>query len=154
MINYQINEPGTLDYQEVFVFFKETEELMIPSLSTLVNLEEYSRKITSRAVIFTARDDEKIVGLSAIYFYKAPDFSYSTMMMVKREYQLQEMIGVELSKRVKDYIKRNDSAGLRFEIRKSNQPLVRYHLRRGARIVSESVYPGTDVVSLLMEISY
>lgn len=154
MINYQINEPGTLDYQEVLAFFKETDELLIPSLSTLVNLEEYSRKITSKAVIFTARDNEKIVGLSAIYFYKAPDFSYSTMIMVKREYQLQEMIGVELSKRVKDYIKRNDSAGLRFEIRKSNQPLVRYHLRRGARIVSENVYPGTDVVSLLMEISY
>ena len=154
MINYQINEPGTLDNQEVLTFLKETDELVIPSLSTLVNLEEYSRKITSKAVIFTARDDEKIVGLSAIYYYKAPDFSYSTMMMVKREYQLQEMIGVELSKRVKDYIKRNDSAGLRFEIRKSNQPLVRYHLRRGARIVSESVYPGTDVVSLLMELSY
>ena len=154
MINYQINEPGTLDYQEVLTFLKETDELVIPSLSTLVNLEEYSRKITSKAVIFTARDDEKIVGLSAIYFNKAPGFSYSTMMMVKREYQVQEMIGVELSKRVKDYIKRNDSAGLRFEIRKSNQPLVRYHLRRGARIVSESVYPGTDVVSLLMELSY
>lgn len=154
MISYQINEPETLDYQEVLAFLKETDQLVVPSLSTLVNLEEYSHKITSKAVIFTARDNEKIIGLSAIYFNKAPGFSYSTMMMVKREYQLQEMVGVELSKLAKDYLKKNESAGLRFEIRKSNQPLVRYHLKRGARIVSESVYPGTDVVSLLMEISY
>lgn len=154
MIEYNVNEPNTLDVNEVLSFLKETDDLVVPSMSSLCDLDEYAHKITSKAVIFTARDENCIIGLTAIYFNKAPDYSYSTYMMVKREYQLVEMVGMELSNRVRDYAKGNGSAGLRYEIRKSNKPLLRYHLRRGAKIVSEQVYPGTDIVSLLMEITY
>lgn len=154
MIEYNVNEPNTLDVNEILSFLEETDGLIIPTLSTLVNLEEYAKKITSKAVIFTARDEGQLIGLTAIYFNRAPDYSYSTYTMVKREYQLVEMVGVEMSNRVKDYAKGNGSAGLRYEIRKSNKPLLKYNLRRGAKILEERVYPGTDVVSLLMEITY
>ena len=151
MIIYQVNEPQTLDEQEILVFLKETDELLTPKLSSLVELEEYAKKITSKAVIFTARDAGRLVGLTAIYFNKAPECSYSTYNMVKREYQLTEMVGVELSKMVGNYIKSNGSAGIRFECRKSNKALVKFHLRNGAKIIGESTYPGTDVVSVQME---
>ncbi len=154
MIDYQIYEPGSLNVEEVLSFLKETDDLMFPSLCTLVDLKEYSQKITSKAVIFTARDEGRLVGLSAIYFNKAPGFSYSTFIMVRREYQRMEMIGIELSSRVKEYVKSNGSAGLRYEIRKTNQPLLRYHLKKGAKIIGERVVPGTDIVFLLMEIMY
>ena len=154
MIEYRINEPGTLDTQEILTFLKETDELVIPSLSTLVNLEDYANKITSKAVIFTARDVGRLVGLTAIYFNKAPEYSYSTYTMVRREYQLVEMVGVELSALVKEYTKGNGSAGLRYEIRKSNKALLRYHLKRGAKVLSEKEYPGTNITALLMEITY
>ena len=154
MIEYNVNEPNTLDVNEVLSFLKETDDLIVPALSTLVNLEEYAQKITSKAVIFTARDEGRLIGLTAIYFNRAPEYSYSTYTMVKREYQLVEMVGVEMSKRVKDYAKGNGSAGLRYEIRKSNKPLLKYNLRRGAKILEERLYPGTDIVSLLMEITY
>ena len=154
MIEYDVNEPNTLDVNEIFTFLKETDDLIVPALSTLVNLNEYANKITSKAVIFTARDERHLIGLTAIYFNRAPEYSYSTYTMVKREYQLVEMVGVEMSNRVRDYAKGNGSAGLRYEIRKSNKPLLRYHLRRGAKILEERLYPGTDIVSLLMEITY
>lgn len=154
MIDYAVNEPNTMNVDEVLAFLKETDGLVFPALSTLVDLEAYAEKITSKAVIFTARDSDQLIGLTAIYFNKAPDYSYSTYTMVKREYQLVEMVGVELSNRVRDYAKGNGSAGLRYEIRKSNKPILKYHLRRGAKIVSEKVFPGTDIVSLLMEITY
>ena len=154
MIDYAVNEPNTLDANEVFVFLKETDGLVTPALSTLVNLDAYSKKITSKAVIFTARDEGRLIGLTAIYFNKAPEYSYSTYTMVKREYQLVEMVGVEMSNRVRDYAKGNGSAGLRYEIRKSNKTLLKYHLKRGAKILEERLYPGTDIVSLLMEIAY
>ena len=154
MIEYQINEPGTLEVQEVLSFLKETDGLVIPSLSSLVILDDYANKITSKAVIFTARDTGRLVGLTAIYFNKAPEYSYSTYTMVRREYQLVEMVGVELSARVKEYTKGNGSAGLRYEIRKSNKALLKYHLKRGARILSEKEYPGTSITALLMEITY
>lgn len=154
MIEYLVNEPNTLDVKEVLRFLKETDSLVKPSLSTLVDLEEYSKKIVSKAVIFTARDNGELIGLTAIYFNKAPEYSYSTYTVVKREYQIVEMVGVEMSKMVRDYAKGNGSAGLRYEIRKSNKPLLRYHLRRGAKIIEERLYPGTDIVSLLMEITY
>lgn len=154
MIIYQVNEPQTLDEQEILVFLKETDELLTPKLSSLVELEEYAKKITSKAVIFTARDAGQIIGLTAIYFNPAPNYSYSTYSMVKREYQLVEMVGVKLSKCVSDYTKSNGSAGLRYEIRKSNKQLLKYNLKRGAKILKESVYPGTDIETLLMEITY
>lgn len=154
MIIYQVNEPQTLDEQEILVFLKETDELLTPKLSSLVELEEYAKKITSKAVIFTARDAGRLVGLTAIYFNKAPGFSYSTYNMVRREYQLTEMVGVELSKMVGNYIKGKGSAGIRFECRKSNKALVKFHLRNGAKIIGESTYPGTDVVSVQMETTF
>lgn len=154
MIEYSVNEPNTLGVNEVLSFLKETEGMVIPPLSTLVDLDEYAKKITSKAVIFTARVESKLIGLTAIYFNRAPEYSYSTFTMVKREYQLVEMVGVEMSKMVEDYAKGKGSAGLRYEIRKSNKPLLKYHLRRGAKILEERIYPGTDVASLLMEITY
>lgn len=154
MIEYQVNEPNTLDEQEVISFLKETDGLLVPALSALVDIEEYARKIVSKAVIFTAWDEGQLIGLTAIYFNKAPAYSYTTYFMVKREYQIIEMVGVELSNMVKDYNMDNGSAGLRYEIRKSNKPLLKYHLRKGAKILEERLYPGTEIVSLLMEITY
>lgn len=154
MIEYSVNEPNTMDVGEILDFLVETDGLLVPALSELVDLNDYAQKITSKAVIFTARDEGRIIGLTAIYFNKAPDYSYSTYTMVKREYQVVDMVGIEMSKRVRDYAKGNGSAGLRYEIRKSNKPLVRYNLKRGAKILGEGLYPGTDVVSLQMEITY
>lgn len=154
MIEYAVNEPNTMEVEEIFNFLKNTDNLIIPALSTLVDLEEYAKKITSKAVIFTARDAGCLVGMTAIYFNRAPDYSYSTYNMVKREYQLTEMVGVELSKMVGEYTHAKGSAGIRFECRKSNKALVKFHLRNGAKIIGESLYPGTDVVSVQMEHTY
>lgn len=154
MIEYQVNEPQTLDVGEILEFLKETDELAIPKLSDLVCLEDYAQKITSKAVIFTARDAGRLIGMTAIYFNKAPGYSYSTYNTVMREYQLTEMVGVELSNMVGEYNRTNGSAGIRFECRKSNKALVKFHLRNGSRIIGESLYPGTDVVSVQMEHTY
>lgn len=154
MIDYAVNEPNTLDANEVLAFLKETDELVTPALSTLVDLEEYAKKITSKAVIFTARDEGRLIGLTAIYFNKAPGYSYSTYNMVKREYQLTEMVGVELSRMVGIYIREKGSAGIRFECRKSNKALVKFHLKNGAKIIGESLYSGTDIVAVQMELTF
>lgn len=154
MIDYAINEPNTLEVKEIFSFLEETDKLIVPALSELVDLYEYAQKITSKAVIFTARDTGCLIGLTAIYFNKAPAYSYSTYTMVKRKYQLVEMVGIELSKQVEAYVKGNGSAGLRYEIRKSNKPLVRYHLKKGAIVIGENIFPGTDIMYLQMEMTY
>lgn len=154
MIEYLVYEPHTLDPHIIISFLKETDKLVVPPLSALVDLEEYAKKITSKAVLFTAWDEGMLIGLTAIYFNRAPEYSYSTYTMVKREYQLVEMVGIELSKHVRDYNMSNGSAGLRYEIRKTNTQLLKYHLRRGAVILGERVYPNTNIVSLLMQISY
>lgn len=154
MIVYSVNEPNTLSAEELYAFLKETDGLLRPSLSSRVDLWEYAMKITEKAVIFTARDEGRLIGLTAIYFNKAPEYSYSTYNMVKREYQLTEMVGVELAKMVGEYTHTKGSAGIRFECRKSNKALVKFNLRNGAKIIGESLYPGTDVVSVQMEQTY
>lgn len=154
MITYSINEPNTMKVEEVLEFLKETDDLAYPALSVLVNLETYAKKITEKAVIFAARDKEELIGFTAVYFNKAPGFSYSTYNTVKRQYQKTEMVGIELSKMSEDYLRNNGSAGVRFECRKSNKALVKFFLRNGARIISESYYPGTEVVAVQMEVVY
>lgn len=153
-ILYELNGLQTLSQEEVCSFLQETDSLVIPKLSDLVNLEDYARKLVEKAVIVTARDKGNLIGLSALYFNKAPDYSYSPFTMVKREYQRYGLVGWEMMDRINEYAKSNGSAGLRYEIRKSNKPLLTFHLRWGARIVEERVYPNTDVVALLMEITF
>lgn len=153
-IEYNTHEPGTMDEKELLTFLEETEKMVVPPLGSLVNLEEYAHKLAEKAVIFAARDEGVLVGISALYFNKAPEYSYSSFTMVRHEYQKNGMIGIALMDLSGEYAKQNHSAGIHYEIRKSNKPLLIYHQRQGATILKEMVYPHTDVVSLLMEIRF
>lgn len=154
MIVYSVNEPNTLSADELYAFLKETDGLVRPTLSSRVDLGAYAKKIVSKAVIFTACDDGQLIGLTAIYFNKAPGYSYATLNMVKKEYQKTGMVGPDLSCMAGEYACSNGSAGMRFECRKSNKALIRYHMGYGAKIIKESYYPGTDEVCVLMEFPY
>ena len=108
----------------------------------------------SNAVVFKACDEGQLIGFTAIYFNKAPGYSYATLNMVKKEYQKTEMVGPNLAYMAGEYACSNGSAGMRFECRKSNKAVVRYHMGYGAKIIKESYYPGTDEVCVLMEFTY
>lgn len=150
-IEYYTYQPDTVDYREFLTFLEDTDDLLIPRLSSRVNLEEYAKKVTKNAVMLVAKKGEEWIGVEAFYFNPYPDFSYTTHLSVRKEYQSESTVGMDLMLRQRRYLKEHKTKGLRFSIRKSNEALLKYHLKMGGRIVSEHTYPGTDIVELDME---
>jgi hypothetical protein len=153
-IEYYIYQPGTLDYHEFHEYLKEVDHLLIPPLSSRVDLAEYAERVCNRAILFVAKHGEEWVGVEAVYFNEYPEFSFTTHLSVKKEYQEGGKVGMELMLRQLRYLKEHRTKGLRFSIRKSNRALLNYHLKTGGRIISEHTYPGTDIEEVEMEKIY
>lgn len=150
-IDYYTYQPETVDYHEFLLFLQETDDLIIPPISSRVDLVKYAKKVVNNAVMIVAKKGEEWIGVEAFYFNPYPDFSYTTHLCVKKEYQDNSTVGMDLMLRQRKYLKEHKTKGLRFSIRKSNEGLLKYHLKMGGRIVSEHTYPGTDIVELDME---
>lgn len=150
-VDYFTYQPGTVDYHEFLRFMQETDDLVYPPTSSRVDLEEYSQKVAKNAVMLVAKKGEEWIGVEAFYFNPYPDFSYTTHLCVKKEYQNNSSVGMDLMLRQRKYFKDHKTKGLRFEIRKSNAALLNYHLKTGGRIIDEYNYPGTDIIEVKME---
>lgn len=101
------------------------------------------------AVAFSARDNGTC--LTAVYYNPYPNYSFSTYFCVKKECQKIETVGIGLEELQREFWKGPRTKGIRFDICKSNKALLRYHLHKGAKIVPESLFLGTDMVELHME---
>jgi hypothetical protein len=153
-IEYCIYQPGSLDYHKFWEYLKEVDSLLIPPLSSRVDLAEYAERVCNRAILFVAKDGEEWVGVEAVYFNEYPDYSFTTHLSVKKEYQNDSNVGIELMLRQLRYLKAHRTKGLRFTIRKSNTQLLNYHLKTGGRIIGEHAIPNSDVVMVEMEKDY
>lgn len=151
MITYQFFQPDTLDVQLIYDFLKEVDDYTTPSLSSRVDLLEYATKLKKNATNYIAFDDNVMIGISAFYFNKTPDLSFGTYLCVKKNYQKDGLIGVKLVKDSVEYCQKNGSKGYWGVIRKSNIPLRRMYKILKFKEKSESVYPGSEVVSLIIE---
>lgn len=150
-IEYYTFLPDTVDYREFLIFLEETDDLTIPRLSTRVNLEEYAKKVTKNATMFVAKKGMVWIGVEAVYYNKYPDFSYNTILRVRKEYQNNSTVGMNIMLMQRKYLKEHRTKGLRFDVRKTNTALLNYHLKTGGKIISEHTYPGTDVIEVKME---
>ena len=151
---YIIHDPGTLDYAVLQAFLVDTEDMFSPKLSDRLDLEEYAKKLTSRAYILACHHENQILGLTAIYYNPNPEYSFSTMFCVRKEYQKSDVIGIKLQELLRDFWKEHPTQGIRFDIRKSNKQLVRYHKIKGAQILCENIAPNSDEVELRMQYEF
>ena len=149
-ISYLVYTPDTVDYKEFLCFLQETDDLIIPRLSSRVNLEEYAKKVTKNATMFIVKKGIEWIAVQAVYFNPYPEFSFSTHLCVKKEYQ-NTSVGLDLYVLQRKYLKEHRTKGVRFAIRKSNDALLKFHLKTGATIIGEHNYPNTDIVELEME---
>lgn len=150
-IDYSINEPETLTSDEILQFLIEEDDNQEPRVSERVDLREYAIKMVSFAYIFAARDCGRLIGFMAVYYNPYPEYSYSTYFGVKKAYQKEVMVGLELERLSHNFWQTHKTKGIRFGIRKANKQLVRYHLKTGAVILSEERFPGSDKVELHMQ---
>ena len=150
-IKYYTFQPGTVDYHEFLTYLEDTDDLIVPRLSSRVNLEEYAKKVVKNATMFVAKKGSEWIGVEAVYFNEYPEFSYNTHLSVKKEYQSNSNVGMDIMLMQRKYLKEHRTKGLRFAIRKSNAALLNYHIKTGGRIISEHTYPDTDIIEVEME---
>lgn len=152
-VDYKIYKPGEIEVNRLVEFLTEADNYARPSLSTLVNIEEYAIKLAKNATLFAALDSLQIVGLSAVYVNKAPDFSFCTYLCALKPYQ-DDMVGIEVLMNSIKYCKEYGSEAFRGEIRKANKPLWNLYKRLGFSIVEEKIYPNTNIQSAIIELKY
>ena len=150
MIEYEVIEPGKGDVKEIYEFLLATDDYLKPTLSSRVDLNNYSKKLIDSATLFVARENKRLIALSAAYVNKAPKESFGTYLCVKKEYQKESMIGPDLVLDFINYCKKAGSSGIRCVIRKTNVPLVKFYMRLGFVIESESTYPNSDIAEYII----
>lgn len=151
MIEYKLYKPGELEPERLFDFLNEVDDYLTPTLSSRVNLTDYSKKLANQATNYVAIDNGEIIGLSSCYFNEAPEMSFGTYLCVKEEYQKEGGIGIKLISDIIDYCEANGSKGFWCAIRKTNKPLRKMYKILGFTIKSEQTYPNSDVVELYIE---
>ncbi len=77
-----------LPEKEITYFLKKIKKNYIPSLDTVVNIGEYSKKISNNATQFISYNDKKLIGLLACYLNDSEGkTAYITILGVLEEYQ-------------------------------------------------------------------
>jgi ribosomal protein S18 acetylase RimI-like enzyme len=80
-MNYKINTATQLQICDLLY---ECNNNFIPSLSSRVSIEDYSKKIFSNAVNFEAWNNKKLIGLISMYINN--NFGYITNVCVLKTY--------------------------------------------------------------------
>lgn len=149
----KIYKPNEYNQNKLHKFLEETDDYFIPALSVRVDLNDWAKKLCEYATIFEVEIDQVLIGIGALYFNKAPEYSYGTFVCVKKEYQ-KEMYGVELIQQMISYAKDNASTGFKGEIRKSNKQMVKFYKLMGLEITEEVSIPNSTETRFIMQITF
>ena len=150
MIKYIIKKPNESDSTTIYNYLLKTDSYLTPTLSSRVDLKDYSTRLAHNATCFYVYDDSNLVGFGALYFKPSPELSFGTYVSVLKEYQ-KEMIGVDLLIMMVDYCEEHHSGGYWCAIRKSNKQLVGLYKSLGFIIKEEKCYPNSDVIEYYIE---
>mgnify|MGYP001081591077 CR=1 FL=1 len=144
---FEIIEPGNGNFEELYEYLKEIDHTHIPSISSRVNLEEWTMKLIKNATLFIYRDNGKIVACVADYVNKAPNYTFGTHLSAKSQYS-DFLLGPQLVTKSLKYAEAYGSAGKRGKIRASNKALLAFYIKLGFEVIAESVFPNSNVVEL------
>lgn len=147
MIKYKVYHPKEISFYKLYDFIKESDKLFIPTLSTLVDLKEYTEKIFNNATCFAYLEEGEIIALSIAYVNKAPQETYGTYLAVKPEFEA-DGLGLDLVRKAIGYAKEFGSSGFSLQIRSSNKMLLKFYLHQGFTIIKEGLYPNSDIKEL------
>ena len=124
----------TASFQALVDHFNKSADSFNPPLYTYVVIKDYARKIFDNAMTFEAWDDEKLVGLAAVYFNNITEkIAFWTNLSVLTEYR-KEGVALKLTSQVLDYGKTKCFKRIDLEVKAINKPIIRFHEFHGAKI--------------------
>lgn len=111
----------------------------IPSLSSTLNVEEYSKKIFDKATIFSTNKKSILIAFIAFYCNEESKSAYCTMIAVKKNEQ-NSGIGTNLIKSSINYLRKKKFDSLKLEIYKTNVKAIDFYKNLGFEIEDETDY--------------
>ena len=150
---FEIIQPGEGNYEDLLSYLKEIDKTHVPSISSRVDLESWTKKLIENATLFVYKVDNKIVACVADYVNKAPEYTFGTHLSAKHEYS-DYMLGPDLVLRSIRYSKKIGSAGKWGKIRSSYKALVEFYLKLGFKIERKSFFPNSDVEELEIRLTF
>lgn len=116
---------------------KNIDNDFIPSLSSKINIEEYSKKIFNKATIFSTNKKGELIAFIAFYCNEELKVAYCTMIAVRKNEQ-NSGIGTNLIKSSIDYLKKKNFNSLTLEIYKTNIKAIDFYKKLGFKIEDEN----------------
>ena len=150
---FEIILPESGSYEELYNYLKDIDQTHVPSISSRVNLKEWTKKLIENATLFVYRIDGEIVACVADYINKAPDYTFGTHLSAKHQYA-DLMLGPDLVMKSIKYAREAGSAGKYGKIRSSYKALVDFYLKLGFKIEKRSFFPNSDVEELEIRLTF
>jgi len=120
-----------LTEEEIFNYLSDIDQHLIPSLSSRVNIRDYSKKLHQHAVHFCALDNTNLIGIALCYF-NDPEGNcvYISSFSVLKNYHNQGIAG-KLLKTVVEYAKSEGFEKLSLKVFKNNQSAIMLYKKSG-----------------------
>lgn len=131
MISAVVFKVNIASEAEIEEHLSDCDSHFVPRLSERVKINEYAKKIATKAMRFEAWCGAKLVGLVAAYCNdKETYISYITSVSVLRNW-IGKRIAFHLMERCVDYAKKNESRLVVLEVGRDNRPAIKLYEKMG-----------------------
>jgi ribosomal protein S18 acetylase RimI-like enzyme len=118
--------------------FNSCADSFNPPLYTYVVIEDYAKKIFDHAVTFEAWDEDKLVGLSAVYYNNITErIAFWTNLSLLDAYQ-NKGIASELTSYVIDHGRTNGFKRIDLEVKSINEKVKQFYKKHGFVITGKN----------------
>lgn len=127
-IKYKIR---TADKDEIYSNLLECNNSFIPALDSRVNLIDYAKKLFEKSVTFEAWQNQKLIGLLAVYFNDLVNhIGYITNVSISKDYA-RKGIALELIKMSIAYANQHNFREIKLEVHNDNKPAINLYKKLG-----------------------
>lgn len=134
-MEFKINHSITADIRR---HLKDVDKTFVPSLSSYINIDEYSEKIFKKSNRFEIWENKMLQGLIAVYYNDLDDSVFATNVSISPKLQ-----GQGWAKKLFDFLehnlKKDNKKGIRLEVKKVNKIAISFYENLGFEIFSESI---------------
>lgn len=130
MIIYHINKATEMQTIQ-FLFLCEAD--FIPRLSSIVNINDYAKKLFTLATRFEAWEEDCLVGLVALYC-NDPKIAFITSVSVDKKYRRKEIASTLLGLSINN-VERKGLDFIHLEVSKENFPAIKLYKNAGFVVI-------------------
>lgn len=133
-IRVEIHNPP-LDLKKVESILEEYNGILIPPLTSFVNLAEYAKKVAEYATLVCVYEAGILVGYCAVYVNNK-EYAYITSIAVQEEKQ-GNGIGATIWKNVIAEVRKKELTKIMLQVARENKRAIDFYLKQKCEIVKE-----------------